>query len=136
MGSCCLFCQSIAGINWWWYAAAIIVSFGIGGVWYSALFKEAWIRVFKVEMGEVTTGSFLRTMSIQFAANMLLGLVFFVLTNLSVWIALLTLVGFCGWEKGNLNFEFCRMKDFMMAVVIRVGYTFIAGIVFILFALL
>jgi hypothetical protein len=126
----------MADINWWWYAVAIIVSFGIGAVWYSLLFAKAWVRVFKVEIGDVTTGSFLRTMSIQFAANLLLGLVFFVLTNVSVWIALLTLVGICGWEKGNLNFEFSRMKEFMMAVVIRVGYTFIAGIVFIMFALL
>ena len=128
--------QSISEINWWWYIAAVVISFAVGGVWYSLLFAKTWIRVFRVEMGKVTTGSFLRTMSIQFAANLLLGLVFFILTHFSVWIALLTLVGFCGWEKGNLNFEFSKMKDFMLAVVIRVGYTFVAGIIFILFALL
>jgi hypothetical protein len=78
----------------------------------------------------------LRTMSLQLAATLLLGLVFFVLTKLSVWMALLALVGFCGWEKGKLNFEFPRMKDFVMATVIQAGYTFVAGLVFILFALI
>ena len=132
----CLVCKSIAAINWWWFAAATIVSFAVGAVWYSWFFAKAWIRVFKVEMGEVTTGSVIRTMLLQFAATLLYGLVFFVLTKLSVGVAILSLVGFCGWEKGNLNFEFSRMKDFLMAVAIRVGYTFVAGIVFILFALI
>jgi hypothetical protein len=94
------------------------------------------MRVFKVEPGEVTIGSFLRTMLLQFAATLLLGLVFFVLTKISVWIALLALVGFCGWEKGKLNFQFSRMKDFVMAATIQAGYTFVAGLVFILFALI
>ena len=136
MNSCDLLFQSFTAINWLWFAVAAIVSFAVGGVWYSLLFAKAWIKVFKVEMGKVTTGSFLRTMLLQFAANLLFGLVFFVLTKLSLWIALLSLVGFCGWEKGNLNFEFSRMKDFIMAVTIRVGYTFVAGIIFILFALI
>ncbi|MFT3902732.1 MAG: hypothetical protein QM727_06140 [Niabella sp.] len=136
MSSSNLLLQCISEINWWWYSVAIVVSFAVGGVWYSLLFAKTWIRVFRVEMGEVTIGSFLRTMSIQLAANLLLGVVFFILTNISIWIALLTLVGFCGWEKGNLNFEFSKMKDFIMASVIRVGYTLAAGIIFILFALL
>jgi hypothetical protein len=136
MDSCNLFSQTLSGINWWWFAVAVIVTFGVGALWYSKLFAKTWIRVFKVEMGEVTTGSFLRTMSLQLAANLLFGLVFFILTHLCVWIALLTLVGFCGWEKGNLNFEFAKIKDFILAVTIRVGYTFIAGLIFILFALI
>ena len=136
MNSSNLLCQTLSGINWWWFAVAVIVAFGVGAVWYSVLFSKAWVRVFKVEMGEVTTGSFLRTMSLQLAVNLLFGLVFFVLTHLSVWIALLSLVGFCGWEKGSLSFEFAKIKDFILAVTIRVGYTFIAGLIFILFALI
>ena len=34
----CLICKSITTINWWWFAAATIISFAIGGVWYSWLF--------------------------------------------------------------------------------------------------
>jgi hypothetical protein len=136
MDSCNLLCSAVAGINWWWFAAATVAAFGGGALWYSLLFAKAWIRVFKVEMGEVTTGGFLRTMSLQLAATAAFGFALFVLANLSVWIALIALAGFCAWEKGNLNFEFSRMRDFVMAVVIRVGYTFIAGIIFILFALI
>ncbi|MDR0230847.1 MAG: hypothetical protein LBI82_01865 [Dysgonamonadaceae bacterium] len=134
MNNCSLFCQILSGINWWWFAAAVVVTFGVGAIWYSWLFAKTWMKVFKVEMGEVTTGSIFRTMFLQFVANLLFGLTFFVLTQLSVWIALLSLAGFCAWEKGNLNFEFAKVKDFIMAVVIRVGYTFLAGIIFILFA--
>ncbi|MCL2416582.1 MAG: hypothetical protein FWD02_01435 [Bacteroidales bacterium] len=136
MNSCNLICQIFAQINWWWFAVATVVSFGIGAVWYSALFAKAWIRVFKVELGEITPVSIFRTMGLQFAATVLFGLVFFMLTSISAWLAILTLVGLCAWEKGNLNFQFSRMKDFIMAVTIRVGYTFIAGLVFILFALI
>ena len=101
----CLVCKSIAAINWWWFAAATIVSFAVGAVWYSWFFAKAWIRVFKVEMGEVTTGSVIRTMMLQFAATLLYGLVFFVLTKLSVGVAILSLVGFCGWEHGTVSIQ-------------------------------
>jgi len=136
MDSCNLLCHTLSGINWWWFAVAVIVTFGIGALWYSVFFAKAWVKAFKVEMGEVTKSSFLRTMSLQLVVNLLFGLVFFILTHLSVWIALLSLVGFCGWEKGSLSFEFGKIKDFILAVTIRVGYTFIAGLVFILFALI
>ena len=136
MSSCDILFQYIAEINWLWYAVASVVSFAIGGIWYSLLFAKAWLRVFRIKMGTVTAVTFIRTMSLQLAATLLYGLVFFILTKISVCLAVLTLVGFCGWEKGNLNFDFSNMKDFFMAVVIRVGYTFVAGIVFILFALI
>ena len=132
----CIFCKAFSGINWWWYAAATILSFVVGGVWYSTLFSKAWIRVFKIEMGEVTVGSMVRAFSLQIAATLFLGLVFFVLTNISAGLAFFTLIGIVGWEKATLNFQFSNIKDFLMAVVIRAGYTFVAGIIFILFALL
>ena len=136
MNSCNLLYQSFSAINWWWFAVAAIVVFGVGALWYSVFFPKTWMRIFKVELSKPTPGSMFRTFFLQFAANLLFGLVFFILTNLSVWIALLTLVGFCGWEKASLNFEFAKLKDFIMAVTIKVGYTFIAGIIFILFALI
>ena len=87
-------------------------------------------------MGEVTNVSIVRTMGLQLVANLFLGLVFFVLANISVWLAIMVLIGIIGWEKAMLNFQFSDFKDFIMAVVIRSGYTFIAGIVYILFALI
>jgi hypothetical protein len=135
--TCNLLCPVIFNINWIWFAVAVIVTFGVGAVWHSLLFAKAWIRVFKVEMPEkVTTSSFIRTMSVQFIGNILYGFVFFILTGISVWLAIIALIGFCGWEKGFLNFQFAKIKDFMMASLIRVGYTFVAGLIFILFALI
>jgi hypothetical protein len=137
MNDCNLLCQAISSVNWIWFIVAVIATFIIGGIWYSALFAKTWIRVFKVEMPEkITTSSFIRTISLQFLANILFGFVFFVLTKVSVLIAIISLVGFCGWEKGGMNFQFAKIKDFLTAVLIRVGYTFIAGIIFILFALI
>jgi len=132
----CLVCKSVTATNWWWFAVATIISFGIGGVWYSWLFAKAWVKVFKVEMEEFSTASIVGTMSFQFVATLLFGLIFFILTNLSVGVAILTLFGFCGWQASMLKFQFGRTKDFFMALAVRVGYTFVAGIVFILFALL
>jgi hypothetical protein len=137
MDTCNLLCQTISNINWIWFVVAVTVTFGVGAVWHSALFANAWIRVFKVEMPEkVTTSSFIRTMSVQFMGSILYGFVFFVLTELSVWVAVLALTGFFGWETGNLNFQFAKIKDFMMATLIRAGYTLVAGLIFILFALI
>jgi len=131
-------CELFSNINWLWYAVAVIVTFAIGGLWYSALFPKTWVRIFKVEMPEkVSTASIIRTMSLQFVVSALFGLWFFVLVQFgSAWFAFITLCVFCGWQKGVLNFRYPKLKDFMLAVLIEAGYTFVAGIVFILFALI
>ena len=36
----CLICKAITAINWWWFAAATIVSFAVGAVWYSWVFWD------------------------------------------------------------------------------------------------
>ena len=133
--SCCLL---FSNINWCWFAAAVIVTFAIGALWYSVLFAKTWIRVFKVEMPKkVSTGSMIRTFALQFVVNIAFGLWFFILVqHCTVWFAVITLIVFCGWQKAMLNFQFPKFKDFMMAATIQAGYTFVAGIVFILFALI
>lgn len=129
--------QFLADVNWLWFIAALLVAFGLGGVWYSLFFKNAWIRVFKIEMAQkVPVGNFIRVMGIQFAVNILFGLVFFILTGISVWLAVLVLIAVCAWQKGQLNFQFAKWSDFVMAATINVGYTFVAGLIFISFALI
>lgn len=124
-------------INWLWYIISVIVIFVLGAIWYSLLFKKNWIRVFKIDIPEKeeTLGT-LFTMSIQFIVTAFLGLLFFVLVPISLLIALFVLVSFCGWQKATLKFRYTIWKDYIMAALIEVGYTFIAGILFILFALL
>lgn len=133
---CNVFCQAVAGVNWWWFAAAVVVCFALGALWYSVLFQRTWVRVFRVEMGEVTPGGMVRTFATQIAASVVYGFAIFVLTGISAWVSLLAIVGFCAWEKGNLGFEFSRWNDFFMACLIRAGYTFLAGVIFLLFALI
>jgi hypothetical protein len=128
--------QAVGAINWIWFAVAVIVAYGIGAVWFGALFSKQWQKVFKVEMEEPTAASFIKTMGGQLLVTLLLCFVFFVLVKISVAVAVLALVGFCGWEKGMLNFQFTKMKNYIMATLINVGYLFIVGVIAILFGLI
>ncbi len=137
METCDLLCGAFCGINWMWYAIAVVVAFMAGAIWHTFLFAKTWIRVFKVDIPEKTnTADVVVTMLMQVVATALFGLVFFVLTILSPWIAALTLIGFCGWQKGTLKFRYTNWKTFIEAAWVEAGYTFVTGIVFILFALI
>ena len=131
----CLFLFS--NIQWIWLAVAVIVTFAIGAIWYSYLFPKTWVRVFKVEMPEkVTTLSMVKTMSMQLIVNIFFGTLFFMLTQISFVLSVFTLICFCGWQKGGLYFQFPKWKDYVQAACIQTGYTFIAGMVFIIFGLI
>ncbi len=137
METCNVFCETFCGINWLWYGVAVIVAFAAGAVWHTFLFAKTWMRVFKVDIPEKPdTANMVITMLMQVLCTALLGLVFFVLTALSLWVALLALVGFCGWQKGTLKFRYAHWKSFMEAACVEAGYTFVAGMIFILFALI
>jgi hypothetical protein len=123
-------------INWWWYSVAVIVAYGVGVLWYSVLFPKMWVRVFRLQMGAVTTGGFVRTMGIQLVSTMVFGLVIFIFALLDKGLALLVLFGFAAWLVGALNFKFSQPKDLLQAILIEVGYMLVAGNVFVLFGLL
>ena len=127
----------LSNIQWIWFLIAIVINFVIGAIWYSFLFPKTWMRVFKVEMPDnVTTLSMVRTMGIQLVVSILFGSVFFLLTQISFFISVFVLIGFCAWQKGGLNFQFAKWEDYVLAASIQVGYTFIAGMVFIIFGLI
>lgn len=137
METCSSFCSLFSQINWLWYAIAVVVVYAAGALWHSILFGKAWIRVFKVEMpekGQPTGAVF--TMSMQLLVTALLGLLFFVLVPISVWLAVFVLITFCGWQKGTLKFRYVKWNEYFTAAIIEAGYTFIAGLIFILFALI
>ncbi len=138
METCSPICGAFANISWGWYVLSVFVVFAVGAVWHSKLFNKAWVRVFKVEMIENPKPSmFIGTFLLQFCASAVYGLVFFVLVQWSAWAALLALVGFAAWEKGNLKFQFSTSwSDFKMAAIIRAGYLFLAGGIYILFAMI
>jgi hypothetical protein len=127
----------LSNIQWMWFAIAVVVTFIVGAIWYSFLFPKTWMRVFKVEMPEeVTKLSMVRTMLLQLIVSIFFGAVFFLLVQISFCISVFVLIGFCGWEKGELNFQFPKWKDYVLAACIRVGYTFVAGMIFIIFGLI
>jgi len=132
-----LFYCLLSRIDWMWFAIAAILVFAIGAVWFSVLFPKMWARVFKIDTSvEPTTGLYIRTMVMQLIVILLFGFSLFIVAKLSICIALLVLIGFAGWEKGELNFQFSDFKEYWRAAIIRAGYTFLAGLIFILFAMI
>ncbi len=138
MESCSTLCSAFAQFSWGWLAVATVVVFAIGALWYSLLFAKAWVRVFKIEMpqnGEKPKGM-VATMLMQLLATILFGLTIFVATAMSVGLAVLVVLAFCGWQKGALKFRYAKWSEFSTAAIIEVGHTAISGLVFILFALI
>lgn len=131
--NCCLLFDSI---NWLWYAISVVIVFALGAIWFSLLFQKTWIKVFKVDMSGNKSDGAVVTLLMQLIATALFGLVFFVLVKFSFWVALLALIGFCGWQKGTLKFRYMRWKEYFQAAFVEAGYTFLAGIVFILMGLI
>jgi len=136
MNSALFYCV-LSNINWMWFVLAAVSVFALGAVWYSVLFPKMWARVFKIDTSvKPTTGLLIRTMTMQIIVILLFGLALFVIAKVSVCIALLALTAFAGWEKGELNFQFSDFKEYWRAAIIRAGYTFLAGLIFILFAMI
>ncbi len=137
METCDMFCSTTSSIHWIWFVVATLVAYGAGAIWYSFLFSKTWMRVFKVEMPEKpNTSNTVITMLMQLLVTALLGLVFFVLTKISPWLSWFVLIAFCGWQKGILKFQFADWKIYFQAAIVEVGYTFLVGVIFILFALI
>ncbi|MDR2848716.1 MAG: hypothetical protein LBV39_06380, partial [Bacteroidales bacterium] len=55
----------------------------------------------------------------------------FILTRLETSLAVIALIGAAVWNIGALNFRFAKIKDFLQAILIHVGYLLIAGAIFI-----
>jgi hypothetical protein len=85
---------------------------------------------------KITKLSMVRTMSLQLIVSILFGSIFFFLVQISFFISVFVLIGFCAWQKGGLNFQFPKWKDYVLAACIQVGYTFVAGMIFIIFGLI
>ncbi len=131
-----VFCSLFSQIKWGWYLIAVVVAFLMGAWWYWGLFTKAWERVFKVTIpkkGRIPEGV-LFAISMQFLVTALMGIVFFMLVKVSLWLAILALVAFCGWQKAGLKFRYIKWKDYFTAAMIEAGYTFVAGIILIIFA--
>ena len=142
-GSC-----PIDQISWLWYTAAVLISFALGAFWYGKLFMKAWTKAIRfkcacgadLSKGEKCTcppkPSYFATMALQLIATALIGLMYFVLTLVSVWLAVMVAIAVCGWMKATLKFQIQEFKRWVTLCAIDVGYFAVVSMLFILFALI
>ncbi len=122
-------------INWTWFIVAVVAVYALGAVWFSLIFPKMWAKIFKVEIpSKPGKGNMILTMLMQLVATGLYGLLLFVLAGMSVWVAVAAVVVFCAWQKATLKFRHFSWGEFSWAALIEAGYTFLSGVVFILFA--
>jgi len=141
-------CCSLS-ISWLWYAVAVFAVFFIGFFWYNQLFGKKWLWAVRYDecpcgadlsKGEKCTckpnfKAFL-PMIAQFLAICLLGLMYFVLVQFNVWLAVFVWFANIGWMKASLLFKTPNRKRFMALLCIDGGYFTVAAVVFVLLGLL
>ncbi len=142
-GSC-----PFAEISWLWFTVAVIVSYGIGAVWYSFLFSKKWLKLNNVHCPQCHAnwaegeqcqckgaGVFL-TMSMMFIATAILALLYFVVTPISWPLSVFIFIAAAGWMKATLKFRMGNFRDFTALATIDIGYFTIVSLVCILLSLL
>lgn len=138
----------LSQISWLWYAVSVIAVFGVGMLWYSVLFGKKWAAAVRYECAcgaDLAEGekcackpnaSMWFTFILQFIATALVGLMYFILTDVSVWLSVIVVVAVCGWMKTTLRFEIADCRRWMTLCGINVGYFFVASVIFVLFSLI
>lgn len=134
--------------SWLWYWISIVVVFMVGWLWYGKLFNKKWIKAVRYQCtcgadlskGEKCTCKnksmlpLLMYMFMQLVVTMLLGLMYFGLTQISIWWSLIVAVAIAGWMKASLKFQIAEWKRYVTLAIIDVGYFFLASLLFMLFA--
>ena len=138
--SCCMF----AGFPWLWWALSVVVTYVLGWLWYSKLFMKSWVTAEQIKCNcgadlakdEKCTCEKMSVfpMIVQFLATALVGLAFFLLTGVSVWLAAIVALAALAWEKGAIFFRVWDCKRAFKLVWIEVGYYCVALLIFILTA--
>lgn len=139
-------CCSMLQISWLWFFVALIITYSLGALWFGKLFMKPWAESRDIKC-EQCNSDFAKgekcnckhspfPMIMQFIATALIGLMIFVLTNISAYLALFVLVATAGWMKANLAFQVPDLKKYFKLASIEVGYYFVCGIIFLFFALI
>jgi hypothetical protein len=139
-GAGCPFFQ----ISWLWYAIAVVVAFGLGAFWYTILFGKKWLKAVNYECNcgsNLSKGEeckcpsrFPWEMVFQFVSTAIVGLMYFMLTPMSLIMAIFVCIAFSAWTKSMLKFQIANWKRFISLALIDVGYFVIVSIIFIVFA--
>jgi hypothetical protein len=114
-----------------WYLLSIFLVFVLGALWYSAIFSRRWTEVFDVRVGKPTIQQMLLLMGIETASSALSGIVYFVLTKLSLPFALTALLIVVFWDVATLTSRYTDKREFGDAVLIQSGHEFLAGLIYI-----
>ncbi len=131
------FTDYFSEINWLLLLVSVIIVFFVGAFWYSFLFPKSWARVFKVDIqNKPSLGNMVVTMFAQLVAAALFGLFIFVTVKISIWLAILGVIAFAGWDKATLKFRFAKWSEYFTAAFIDATYFAIAGTIFIIFGLM
>lgn len=135
-----------SGISWLWYVISVVVAFGMGALWYTVLFGKKWIKAVNyvclcganIYDGEECTckGRFPWEMLFQFMGTALIGLMYFLLTPVSLWLSIIACVAFAGWTKSMLKFQIAGWSRYITLAMIDVGYFVVVSVIFILFSYL
>lgn len=135
-------------VNWLWYTVAVVIVFFLGAVWFVLLFGRAWAWAARIipagngkevieddiayRMGFKSFG----TMFAQLCSTLLLGLVYFMVSPISVWLSILIAVATSAWMKTIMHFEIRNWKRYVTLAAVDIGYFFVSSLIFISFALL
>ena len=137
-------CCPLACFPWLWWGISVVVVYMVGWLWYTKLFAKGWIEseqikckcgadLAKDEKCTCKKMSFV-PMIVQLLATALTGFAFFLLTGISVWLAVIVAIAVLGWEKANVLFRVMEYKRACKIIWIEVGYYCVALVIYILVA--
>lgn len=135
MESCTIGGCPFAAINWLWYAVSVIITFGLGLLWYSKL----CCKKTSCKDDECETKSCCGfDMVMQVIVIALLGLMYFMLigTGISYWYSVLVAVVVSGWIKMGIKWRSPDWNIYVKHAMKDAGYFFAVSIIFILFAMI
>lgn len=133
-------------ISWLWYCISVVLAFGMGALWYTVLFGKQWIKAVNYvcvcganlsnEEKCSCKARFPWEMIFQLISTAIVGMMFFLLTPLSLVMAVIVVFAFAGWTKSMLKFQIADWKRFITLASIDVGYFVVVSIIFIVFSML
>lgn len=133
-------------ISWLWYCISVVLAFGMGALWYTVLFGKQWIKAVNYvcacganlsnEEKCSCKARFPWEMIFQLISTAIVGMMFFLLTPLSLVMAVIVVFAFAGWTKSMLKFQIADWKRFITLASIDVGYFVVVSIIFIGFSML
>ena len=131
------FFDLFTSINWVGFIVSVVVVSAIGAIWHSSvLFGEIWKKANKADSKGNSNVHAAIVLILQLITTALIGLMYFVATQISMWLSLLLLVAIAGWEVSDLSFRIRDYKSFLKAVSVGVGYFCVTSLIFIFFATL